>query len=421
MLVVHHPLLKGLIKSQYSASELQHICLLLERFATFKFNSLENGLFPASGDKSDVSGYHYVWVRDNVFVAHAHYVNGYVHAAVVTTKALATYFKKYIHRFQDIIDGRVSADDPMQRPNVRFDGNRLEELSQKWPHAQNDALGYFLWLYARLTCSGHMQPTQEDMALLATFTRYFQAIRYWEDEDSGHWEESRKVSASSIGIVVGALQALRDLYELKNKDTAFLIELMAKGRAALDQILPNECSQEEPNKRRDCDAALLFLIYPIDVVNKAMANLILERVCNTLQGDYGIRRYQGDSYWCADYKTLMKPEERTADFSDRMKERDALLKVGQEAQWCIFDPIISIIYGHRYYLSKNVDDLDKQINYFNRSLGQLTAPGSIFGECQCPEAYYLEDGHYVPNDNTPLLWTQANLWAAIKMMTDNLI
>ena len=104
-----------------------------------------------------------------------------------------------------------------------------------------------------------------------------------------------------------------------------------------------------------------------------------------------------------------------------MKERDALLKVGQEAQWCIFDPIISIIYGHRYYLSKNVDDLDKQINYFNRSLGQLTAPGSIFGECQCPEAYYLEDGHYVPNDNTPLLWTQANLWAAIKMMTENLI
>jgi len=28
----------------------------------------------------------------------------------------------------------------------------------------------------------------------------------------------------------------------------------------------------------------------------------------------------------------------------------------------------------------------------------------------------LEKGHYVPNDTTPLLWTQANLWIAFKTM-----
>ena len=93
-----------------------------------------------------------------------------------------------------------------------------------------------------------------------------------------------------------------------------------------------------------------------------------------------------------------------------MERRDRLLKEGQEAQWCVFDPIISAIYGARYLRFGIASDIENQIAYFNRSLGHITST------LRCPEAYFIERSEYVPNDNLPLLWTQANLWLALKLM-----
>ena len=142
----------------------------------------------------------------------------------------------------------------------------------------------------------------------------------------------------------------------------------------------------------------MFLVYPVGVVGQAMADRIVGDVAAHLQGDVGIRRYIGDSYWCADYRELFPPEERSGDFSENLERRDRFLR-RQEAQWCIFDPIMSAIYGNRYLRSGIASDRERQIAYFNRSLGQITST------LQCPEAYFLERGEYVPNDNTPLLWT----------------
>ena len=79
-----------------------------------------------------------------------------------------------------------------------------------------------------------------------------------------------------------------------------------------------------------------------------MAHRILSDVTSHLQGTYGIRRYLGNSFWCANYKEKLPPARRTANYSDHMFERDALAEAGKEAQWCIFDPIMSAIYGKRY-------------------------------------------------------------------------
>jgi len=87
-----------------------------------------------------------------------------------------------------------------------------------------------------------------------------------------------------------------------------------------------------------------------------------------------------------------------------------LLKPGEEAQWCIFDPIVSAIYGDRYRRIGSASDLEKQTLYFNRSLAQVT------DTFECPEAYFRERGRYTPNDNVPLLWTEANLWLALSVM-----
>ena len=152
-----------------------------------------------------------------------------------------------------------------------------------------------------------------------------------------------------------------------------------------------------------------------------MADKILGNVRAHLQGELGIRRYLGDSYWAPDYKRKLSPGQRTADFSDDLSRRDQLLPAfGQEAQWCIFDPIVSCIYGTKFKATRLEGDLAKQAEYLNRSLGQITSEGCPQAPpFRCPELYYLEHGRYVPNDHVPLVWTQANLLLSLKLMEES--
>jgi phosphorylase kinase alpha/beta subunit len=194
--------------------------------------------------------------------------------------------------------------------------------------------------------------------------------------------------------------------------------LAARGRRVLDAFLPAE---SPPG--RGADAALLFLIYPLEVVNRAQADAILDLVLGELEGEHGIKRYRGDSYWCAGYKELLGLTARTADFSNDIAARDALLVPGTEAEWCIFDPIVSVIHGIRYREGRRPEDLAAQIEHFNRALGQITADDfAIEGVPRgglCPEAYYVAHAHggvRIPNDHVPLAWTQANLATALAWM-----
>ncbi len=430
----NNQVITNLIKEKYSFQEVVNLFSLLRQKGTFSFSSLENGLFPAARlqKEAEYTHYNYVWVRDNIYVAYAHYLNGDTAVAVKNMKTLARYFIKYKWRFENIISLESDYNDPMSRPHIRFNGKDLSEIQGKWAHAQNDALGYFVWLFSKVHHEGYALIASEEKELLALFALYFETIRYWEDEDSGHWEEKRKLEASSIGVVIEALEELKIIVE-KTEDGGrfnyqgrvitrnYLDDLIAQGRSSMVKILPAECIQDDPNKKRRYDAALLFLIFPMRVVAQGgeMADQILFDVSHHLQGDYGIRRYRGDSFWSADYKKKVKPEERTIDVSDDVSKRDSLLKAGEEAQWCIFDPIISIIYGLKYQQSRKEEHLQMQTHHFNRSLLQLTGENNPFGAFKCPELYYLEEGKYVPNDTVPLLWTQANLWMAFKFLKDN--
>ena len=424
----HNSLLEKYIKDTYSVQNVKNISSLLFQKYTFCFSHLENGLFPAANlqNESEYTGYSNVWVRDNIHIAHAHYINGCNEIAVKNVTTFAEYFIKHQWRFEKIISGELDFNDPMNRPHIRFNGNSLEEINQKWSHAQNDALGYFLWLFCKLYNDKVITVTQQQSQLLALFVLYFDKIKYWQDQDNGHWEEAKKTEASSIGVVVAALTELKRVVQHKKNiqyndkiiSANFLNEMIEKGWQSLKKILPAECIQVE--KKRPYDAALLFLIYPLDIIqDESMEDKILKNVFEHLQGDYGIHRYIGDSYWSADYKEKLKPEQRTIDVSDDMSSRDSLLQTGQEAQWCVFDPIMSVIYGKKYQKTKKQQHLQLQTYYFNRSLAQLTPENSPFGGFKCPELYYLENGNYVPNDTTPLLWTQANLWIAFKFMEQN--
>ena len=399
----------------YNLDDLLQLKDLLQRSNTFRFPVLSTGLYPAAhlSARGQYTRYDHVWVRDNMHVAHAHFVIGDAAAAARTVRAVLTYFARHRHRLESIIDGSANPDVPMNRPHIRFDGTTLNEVDEDWAHAQNDALGYFLWLASRLNLAGALRLDAEDMTVLSLFPAYFGAIRYWEDRDSGHWEEKRKVEASSIGVVVAALETFRQLFPTVSGELR-LEPLIAEGRSALQRILPYECIDGADT--RSSDSALLFLIYPLDVVGAGHRDIILENVETVLKGEVGIRRYLGDSFWCADYDLRVPESRRTVNVSEDMSARDDLVKAGQEAQWCIFDPILSVIYGRMYLAAGVQRDLSMQLHYFNRSLAQLTQCEEEPGSWLCPELYYLRRGRYVPNDVTPLLWTEANLMLALHTM-----
>lgn len=419
MIPIHNPEMREHIRETYTHDDLQRLEQVLAERGTLVFTAMKTGLFPAaelSPDVAQQTGYGNVWVRDNIHVAHALALSGREGAADRVALGLAKFYADHNAKFFDIVDGGRSHHLPMHRPHIRFNGAELAESAEIWPHAQNDALGYFVWFYAQRALAGAFAP---DFALLEMFVLYFEAIAYWRDADSGHWEERAKIEASSIGCVVAALRLVRALREgqgaapwRRGLTDDGLDRLLHLGEAALEQILPWECRGPGRLLERRYDAALLFLIYPLDVVSPEMARQIGDDVAAHLQGEHGVRRYLGDSYWTADYKAKLSADRRTADFSIRQSERDKLAKPGEEAQWCLFDPILSVIAGRRYLRTGAESDRQEQLFRFHRTLGQITETW------KCPEAYYLENGRYVANDHVPLLWTQANLLAALAAMKE---
>ena len=431
-----HPM-DGLIRDQYRAEDVRNITRHLIEHGTFEFPTLKSGLFSAalaSSKDVEYTGYQNVWVRDNIHIAHHFHVLGEHDRAVQAVASITQFEHTQKGKLRDIIVGKADPQNVMLRPHIRFDGDHLAEVSEQWAHAQNDALGNWIWLASKLALAGHWQPTGEDIKLLSNFVQYFEAIQFWQDEDSGHWEEARKVEASSIGAVVGGLTALRDYFvtmasaQMPQGATKSFIDqtcrraegLIERGQVALKAILPSECIQDDSAKQRRYDSALLFLIYPLQVVDGDMAETIVSDVVANLLGPYGVRRYLGDSYWCADYKKLLDPASRTVDVSDDMSARDSLLQPGGEAQWCLFDPIISVIHGRRYQQTGDAGQRELQTQHLNRSLRQLTGEGGSFPPLRCPESYYRENGVWGPNDITPLLWTQANLRLALHFMEQSL-
>ena len=417
-----NPDLRHLFRSQYSLGEIAQIRDLLFNRGTLSFQALPNGLFSAASGSQGVAhtGYQAVWVRDNVYAAHSLLANGEPARAAAAVLAMADHFERQAGRFEAIISDPSRAANPMDRPHVKFNGFPIGEIPN-WPHDQNDALGYFVWIFSRMARLGFFPVSRNHASVMACFPAYFRAIRFWSDEDSGHWEEIRKNSASSVGTVCAGLRELNALLDsdrgrpLRSCISKELVEsLLEAGLTRLNQILPSECIQDPPRRRR-FDAALLFLVYPLEIVEPEMADRILQDVRLNLQGEYGIRRYLGDSFWCANYRMNLSPQDRTRDFSSDLASRDRFFEPGTEAQWCIFDPIVSVIMGRRYQTSGDSRWLLLQTERWNRALTQITA------DLKCPELWHWEaTAHGGPvletSEATPLLWTQANLWLALNQM-----
>lgn len=384
------------------------------------FSSFSTGLFPASSlspEIGEITGMGLAWLRDSCHIANGLWISGDTESAARTGQAVLNIFNEHRSKINAVANGDIDPADLTSRLPIRVDGETLAVVDAQ-PQVQNDAIGYSLWLTSRLINEGALQPNIVDIDTLAQITRYLRAIRYWEDADSGHWEEELKVNASSIGTVVAGLKASLEMFEHLGVEhqSLGLEELIGKGQQQLDQILPFETQTPEDQQRR-YDAALLFLVEPLNVVSAEQARLIIEDISEHLIRDNGIIRYQKDTYWGPNFRTQYKLGERATYAPGRLEERNTLAdKVGQrkqEAQWTLFDPLLSVYWGKRFLETGNGAAQERQLWHLNRSLSQLAPVEESPGKLKLPEAYFLEDGQWVPNDHTPLLWGQANMLLAL--------
>ncbi|HUS26662.1 MAG TPA: glycoside hydrolase family 15 protein [Nevskiaceae bacterium] len=372
----------------------------LEAHKALEFPPYTSGLYPACAlppHMAQTTGYGMAWMRDNVHIAHALQQSGNSAAAARTGQAILNIFKTHYSK------------DPGSRPPVRVVGDTLAVDTDIMRSKQNDSIGYALWLASRFITNNVLEPTKENIDTVMQTVRYLDHIQYWQDDDSGHWEEARKVNASSIGTVVAGLKAVKAMGRQTNHNID-LDELIGKGVQSLQAILPYETRQPAEAVRR-YDAALLFLVEPLNIVSPEQAEKIVQDISIHLVRDKGIIRYPGDTYWAPDFKSVMDADERTTSAPGRLEQRNLLAKGIQqsktEAQWTLFDPILSVYWGRR-------GNRERQLLHLDRSLAQLTpsTDGQIW---HLPEAYFLENGQWVPNDHRPILWAQANLLLALNM------
>jgi phosphorylase kinase alpha/beta subunit len=423
----------------------------LAEHGTFDFIPYASGLFPASAlpsEKAEATGMGLAWLRDNAHVAHALYEAGRRKLALPVGQAMLT----LLDAKREVLGAVVSGTDRTRRLPVRVHGDNLAPDTE--PRVQHDSTGYALWLTSRFIKDGALRVERRDLDNLAQTVRYLGAVEYWHDADEGHWEEDRRIHASSIGTVIAGLREARDLFAAAEYQHDIDIDhLIDEGRHALNAILhqgvtdraangddrterdqpyPDNVHPDEPVcqhfdefsiQHRGYDAAMLFLVEPLHVLDGAQAERAVNDIAQHLQRSIGVIRYEGDTYWGPRFPDLMSIEERTRFAEGRIDERNlkaaGVAYSGTEAQWTLFDPVLSLYWGKRYLADGNLSHRRHQVRYLKRSLAQVVE--TEHGTWLMPEAYYheydpKEGNHWTPNDHVPLLWSQANLLRAMQVL-----
>jgi GH15 family glucan-1,4-alpha-glucosidase len=173
--------------------------------------------------------------------------------------------------------------------HARVDAAAFEEDKAEWGNKQNDIVGEIMFGIALGESAGiKIIKDRTDIEILNLLVKYLEAIEYWNDIDSGIWEEIEEVRSSSVGACIAGLRALK---ALNIKGLEIPEWLIGVGEHSLKKLLPRETAT------RDDDLALLTLIYPFDVVGGDMAKTIIEKVQAQLEKTNGVIRYKGDTYF----------------------------------------------------------------------------------------------------------------------------
>lgn len=315
-----------------------------------------SGLFLASRKDVD-TGYDKSWLRDNFYETIAFEQIGDYKTVELTYKAILQIFKKHEKKIDIAIENKPK--ESFEYIHARFHPQTFEEFWEEWGNKQNDAVGCILYRVGELEKRkpGCILKNEDEVRIINKLVRYLKSIEYWNDRDSGMWEEDEELHASSVGACVAGLKALQNHPKIHVPK-----ELIERGEQSLNALLPRE------SERKFVDLSLLSLIWPYNVVSKKQRAEILENVEYHLKRDRGVIRYKGDRYY--------------------NKNEDG---ISEEAEWTFGLAWLSIIYFQMG---------EKQIA--KHYLKQLVKTDTKKG---IPELYYSNSKEF--NHNTPLGWSES--------------
>ncbi len=453
-----------LLKNSYSPKDIDALTAATDATRRINVTKRPWGTFIqaaafATEDMGEATNYDAIWVRDSVWGYLA--LRSDVKSEATAREVLLTlldYMATPAQRSR--MDAAIKnpaildADDgQMQAVHIRFnsqsesfDDVQEKGVPQPWTHKQNDALG--LLLDAALKGIGENFIKVDDLlnnnrldAIIRLYA-YLDAIRYYEMEDSGAWEEAARLNTSSVALVTSSFENLKNSLQTESPFSKAFAEQarsvgLAKivGKEYLDDIIDKGYSRirkqlalggESPDypagdpHYRESDAALLNLVYPavLSRLGTKDKRTVMEQVA-PLAGSHGIRRYFNDDYqaanfWFHDIKT--DTDEKS------MEERRKNYIAGSEAQW-FFDSWYAKAWLMLYKESGDQADLVRAVKYANRAFGQITgkrngtamlgADGKYALEPALPESYnfIVHDGemHPAPSPINPLNWAKASL------------
>lgn len=338
-----------------------------EHLGVLKSLQAPTGLFVAS-PQGVSTGYDKAWLRDNFYMSLAFERVGDWETARGIWRAILDVLLKHEYKIDWAAKEKPHAS--WQYIHARYHPETFEEFWEEWGNKQNDAVGAVLFKLADLETRGHgILATEDDKRIVQKLVDYLNTVQYWNDPDSGMWEEGEELHASSIGACVAALKMTARLPYVKIPEG-----IIEKGEAALKAILPRE------SKTKFADLALLSLIYPYDVVSPEVADEIIENVEYHYARRKGVIRYKNDRYY--------------------NKNVDG---VSEEAEWTMGLAWLVVIHKRR-------GNAEKAKEYLNKARGTLTPEDKI------PELYYSNSEK--PNENIPLGWAESMFIIALAELNE---
>ncbi len=317
----------------------------------------KSGLFAAS--KKDVgTGYNKAWLRDNFYECLAFEILGDLATVEKTYRAILDIFRKHENKIDCAISHKP--EHTYQYIHPRYHPETFDEYWEEWGNKQNDSIGCILFKIGNLEKQrpGSLLRDEVDRRVVQKLIWYLSTLEYWQDQDSGMWEEDEEVHASSVGACVADLRAMSQVPNMQVPE-----ELLRRGEETLRKILPRE------SKRKFVDLALLSLIWPYDVLTPEETKTVLENVEYHLLKERGIIRYKGDHYY--------------------NKNPDGW---SEEAEWTFGLSWLAIIH-------QKLGQHERAEEFLAKARGAVSRQGTV------PELFFSNSEKH--NDNNPLGWSES--------------
>lgn len=343
---------------------------------------------------------------------------------------------------------------------------KLVESPQMWGHEQLDTIGWFLFLSFRLAnektvkledldarVTSEVNCFNADESIFPVVLKFLHRIEAWRQSGRGPWEDVlRPVRASEQGMLLAGLSEAVKFFrgnpkgwgafplsygESVDSQTSInrfqheVEELFSNVRRAVGSRVPNElgaraleCDIEEHSHLHD-DSSLVWLLYPGEISLEPLQELAVLRTVYANMREMGFVRMRGDSYVGQDYAHL-DDAIRGDDFAN------SSVSSYREAQWSLFDPLLSAYFSRRFAASggTDLDALARADRHLKRGLALMTTDPVSYdwararqGDCVRVEVparclsealwYSSRDQQWRPNHNSPLLMANAALALAL--------